>query len=63
MNLNQQEIGELLELLNIALYDADALKQRSTDHDEVQAYREHQARLRAWISRLSKQSESEVTSG
>lgn len=62
-NLTQQEIGELLELLNVAFYDADALKRQSRDHDEVQAYREHQAKLRTWITRLTRQIGSEATSG
>ncbi len=46
--MNEQDKTELLELLNVALYDADALMGQSHDHDEAAAYREHKAKLRTW---------------
>lgn len=63
LKLNQQDIGELLELLNVALYDADARQSQSHDHDEAQAYREHKAKLRIWITRLTRQIESGASNG
>ncbi len=55
--MNEQDKTELLELLNVALYDADALMGQSHDHDEAAAYREHKAKLRTWIHRLSQPEE------
>ncbi len=59
--MNEQDKTELLELLNVALYDADALIGQSHNTDEIAAYKEHRAKLRKWIHRLSQEEPQEPT--
>ncbi len=53
MQLSQQDIKDLLEILNIALYDTKDMIRRSHDAEEVAAYKDQQKRLREWIHRFS----------
>jgi len=53
MNLSNEEIRELLIVLNVALYDTEALIGQSHDLEEVNAYQEHREIVRKWIHRLS----------
>ena len=62
LTLTQEDINELLVVLNVALYDAQALQRQSHDAEEVQAYKDHQASVRKWIHRLSQQVGSEKVS-
>ena len=59
MNLSNEEIRELLIVLNVALYDTEALIGQSHDLEEVNAYQEHREIVRKWIHRLSQQIGSE----
>jgi hypothetical protein len=54
LNLNHEEITELLVVLNTALYDTNEMIRLSHDTEEIDAYKEHRARIRKWITRLSK---------
>ena len=53
--LSEQDIRELLEILNVALYDAEIAMRQSYDIDEVAALRAHREKIRTWISRFSRQ--------
>ncbi len=55
MNLSNEDIRELLVILNVALYDTQALMDQSHDTQEIDAYKEHRESIRKWIHRLSQQ--------
>ncbi len=55
MNLSNEDIRELLVILNVALYDTQALMNQSHDTQENDAYKEHRESIRTWIHRLSQQ--------
>ncbi len=53
LTLTNEDLRELLLVLNVALYDTQALAGQSHDPKEVKAYQEHQATIRTWIHRFS----------
>jgi hypothetical protein len=60
MNLSREERTELLTLLNVALYDADALIRQSNDGEEIAAYNDHKSIVRTWIHRLSQEPQEPI---
>lgn len=52
VRLSEAELTELVEILQIASWDADTAIKQSHDMEEVQALRELKQKIQRWIKRF-----------